>query len=504
MPILGQMLTDDTSIRKGRKRDKQVERSVWYVLWIWLMVVPVVWLLKMLRLLSDYRWEVAPVLVGVIVVQAMVEIFGDSHLVNGLGLILGTAAAYPLIVRWWNKRAIAEHNAHRAMLKFRRNWPDHTQALDLYREDSKGRPVSPRIKHAEDFGGGSCRLDLQLPRGMITRDVEAKDEALAAAYHASSAQVDANTQNASQCHITFIGRDDPLYQSSRGAEIFHEMEPGISPDTPIPVGYTSTGEIEYVTLKNNNFLIGGAPGGGKSVGVRPFLAMGAMMEHTQLWLADPKRVEFGPWAAVATRIALDQYEAVVMFEDFIGEMMNRYDYMIARGINYLPPSAEWPRLLLVVDEVAELTTPLSKEKEDKDRVAVIQNQLGRIVALGRAASCVPIICTQKPDASTIDTRTRDNIAIRLCFRCGNEHQAGTILGDDAVRNGATPHLIAKAHAGLGYMTSETGGKAKRFRSFFIDHDTDNLPASDVLAIVEKVTSARGTTPVSAPTSNREL
>lgn len=481
-----------TTAKRGalKNKDKDTDRSVWYLLWLWLIVVPFRWTVRLAQTALDYRWEISPVLLGVLVANGFVSIFGDANIIQFIGYILGTAAAYPLIAKYWSPEAREVHNAHRAMLKFVRNWPHHTKALGLTREDHKGEAVSPKIQRSTDFGGGSCRLDVKLPRGMTSEDIERKHTVLAGAYNASDVQVDQDPQNASKCSITFIGQNDPLYNDSRGAEIFHAMEPGLDPETPIPVGYVSTGETEYVTWENNNFLIGGSPGGGKSVGVRPFLTMAALSKHTQLWLADPKRVEFVPWREVAEIVTVEKEDTTLMLDKLIKEMMKRYDHMASQGTNYLPPSKQWPRIVLVVDEVAELTTPDSNDTAEKKLCTQIQNQLGRIVALGRAAGIVPILCTQKPDATTILTKTRDNIAIRLCFRCGNEHQAGTILGDDAISNGATPHLIAKKHAGLGFMTSETGGKAKRFKSFYIAHDTKDLPNSDVIKLVAKAAAWR--------------
>ena len=57
----------------------------------------------------------------------------------------------------------------------------------------------------------------------------------------------------------------------------------------------------HVTLAERNMLIGGEPGGGKSVALQLVVAHGALSPDCRLVLVDGKRVELGLWRHCAER-----------------------------------------------------------------------------------------------------------------------------------------------------------------------------------------------------------
>ena len=57
----------------------------------------------------------------------------------------------------------------------------------------------------------------------------------------------------------------------------------------------------HVTLAERNMLIGGEPGGGKSVALQLVVAHGALSRDCRLILVDGKRVELGLWRDCAHR-----------------------------------------------------------------------------------------------------------------------------------------------------------------------------------------------------------
>ena len=70
---------------------------------------------------------------------------------------------------------------------------------------------------------------------------------------------------------------------------------------PIHLGTDETGQPVHVNLAERNMLIGGEPGGGKSVALQLIVAHGALAADCKLILIDGKRVELGLWAACADK-----------------------------------------------------------------------------------------------------------------------------------------------------------------------------------------------------------
>ncbi len=77
-----------------------------------------------------------------------------------------------------------------------------------------------------------------------------------------------------------------------------------------------------------------------------------------------------------------------------------------------PPS--WPRLLVVVDEVAELTCcDLSDDRAARAAQQAASGRLGEIARLGRSVGVHLVCCTQRPDAEAIPGQLKANLAFRV-------------------------------------------------------------------------------------------
>ena len=70
---------------------------------------------------------------------------------------------------------------------------------------------------------------------------------------------------------------------------------------PVHLGTDELGRRVEVTLAERNMLIGGEPGGGKSVALQLIVAHGALSSDCRLILVDGKRVELGLWRDCAER-----------------------------------------------------------------------------------------------------------------------------------------------------------------------------------------------------------
>ncbi|MHB8510112.1 MAG: FtsK/SpoIIIE domain-containing protein [Candidatus Dormibacteria bacterium] len=78
---------------------------------------------------------------------------------------------------------------------------------------------------------------------------------------------------------------------------------------------------------------------------------------------------------------------------------------------------EWPRVVVVVDEVAELTVrDLGGDKVGRAAQQAAVGRLCEIARLGRAAGIHLIVCTQRPDAEAVPGQLKANLAGTVAFR----------------------------------------------------------------------------------------
>src|SRR5262245_65741151 len=70
---------------------------------------------------------------------------------------------------------------------------------------------------------------------------------------------------------------------------------------PIHLGTDETSQQVHVNLAERNMLIGGEPGGGKSIALQLIVAHAALAADCKLVLIDGKRGELGLWAACADK-----------------------------------------------------------------------------------------------------------------------------------------------------------------------------------------------------------
>src|SRR5215475_6857399 len=110
---------------------------------------------------------------------------------------------------------------------------------------------------------------------------------------------------------------------------------------PVHLGSDELGRRVEVTLAERNMLIGGEPGGGKSVALQLIVAHGALSADCRLVLIDGKRV-IGP--------SVD--DAIDTLHWLQGQIDERTDELLARKLRKITPDLGWPVYLVPVDEVA--------------------------------------------------------------------------------------------------------------------------------------------------------
>ncbi|MBA4866285.1 MarR family transcriptional regulator [Streptomyces sp. PSKA54] len=204
---------------------------------------------------------------------------------------------------------------------------------------------------------------------------------------------------------------------------------------------TVTGEQVTVPL-GERLLIAGRSGAGKSVASRPLLYDASEGATNALVIIDLKRVEGRLWDHRA-RVASTPRDVVDVVDELETEMLERLS-ILPKGQDTWTPTAERPRITVVVDEGAEVMTAADKvpyETETSDGKTRTVNRsalpgLESLARMGRAA-CIDLWwMTQKPTIGDgIPKQIAPQIGVSICLAVRTPAEARVVLGEDAQAKG---------------------------------------------------------------------
>lgn len=184
-------------------------------------------------------------------------------------------------------------------------------------------------------------------------------------------------------------------------------------------------------------LIAGATGSGKSVCINSFiisLLYKASPDDVKLLMVDPKVVELGIYNGIPhllVPVVTEPRKAAGALGWAVNEMEQRYKMFADRdvrnieGYNKLvetlvdePEVKKMPRIVIIIDELADLMMTAPKEVEDS---------INRIAAKARAAGIHLLIATQRPSVNVVTGVIKANIPTRIAFAVSSHIDSGTIL-----------------------------------------------------------------------------
>lgn len=206
-------------------------------------------------------------------------------------------------------------------------------------------------------------------------------------------------------------------------------------------------------------LIAGTTGSGKTELARTMIA--SLIRHqkprdVQLALFDPKWSGFAPFARaphLLFPVVRDSAEAQARLNYLVAEMERRDREMIER-----------PRIIVVIDELADLLQTCGSE---------LEATLTRLLQRGRSAGFSIVACTQKPAAKVVGSLVKANFPVRLVGRVASTDDARVAAGI-----GGTG---AEKLAGRGDFLLIAGGQVIRFQSAYITPDEiESLSARQTL------------------------
>ena len=283
--------------------------------------------------------------------------------------------------------------------------------------DQRGLVVAPRARWSARWQGRNVTLRWRMPPGVTLRDVLQRQESLEARCECSL-----RVWEEPGVLVTEVLRhripDHLSYQEMYG-----------SPRPPgrfvIGLGRGRRGAL-WVDLDScPHLLVGGMTGGGKSVFLRQaltFLCREHGPEDLHLALIDLKGgVELAHFSYLPHAIypLADSLLAAAETLERVRQELDRplREVREAASLEWGAAPPSWPRLLVVVDEVAELTCrDLGDDRAARAAQQAASGRLGEIARLERSVGVHLVCCTQRPDAEAVPGQLKANLQGTVAFR----------------------------------------------------------------------------------------
>jgi S-DNA-T family DNA segregation ATPase FtsK/SpoIIIE len=193
-------------------------------------------------------------------------------------------------------------------------------------------------------------------------------------------------------------------------------------------------EVVSDISKMPHLLIAGATGSGKSVCINTLIISilyKATPDEVKLLMVDPKVVELSVYNGIPhllIPVVTDPKKAAGALNWAVREMADRYNLFSNSGVRDITGynnkirndknASLMPNIVIIIDELADLMMTAQNEVEDS---------IGRLAQMARAAGLHLIIATQRPSVDVITGVIKANIPSRLAFAVSSGTDSRTIL-----------------------------------------------------------------------------
>ena len=242
---------------------------------------------------------------------------------------------------------------------------------------------------------------------------------------------------------------------------------------PAHVGIDEYGDQVNIGLAEKNILIGGEPGGGKSVALNLLVAHAALSCDCTLILVDGKQVELGPWRHCADTFVGPSIDNAISAFRIEQKIMNeRYQMLLDLGLRKITRDTGQDARFIVIDEYAYFSATVGTKAQQGEFAALSRD----LVARGRAAAMPVALATQRPSHQVIDPSLRDLFAYRWAFRCTTDSSSDTILSHGSAAQGYSAAAIDPEARGVSWLLSETGVPRRVKTAYLTDLEIHQVAA----------------------------
>lgn len=375
------------------------------------------------------------VLVPVVLVMGVELLLGLIHVVAQLPALLGAAAAVVWAVAWRTILAIGIPLALGAFLyglwevSFPRRATVVMRRLATRKEDKPRLRWIWRRRHTWVL---AWKMPFGVTAGKIQQERESIEQRLDCAvrvwYDRGMVWMEAGTRA-----IPETVAYHSFYRARRpdGALVFG-------------VGMGRSGRVWADLAKLPHLLVGGMSGRGKSVFLRQFLT-GLIETHgpdeMRTVLFDFKSgIEmrlFGSLGHLWHPVVSDLDDAEIALGRLDAELNRRQREIERAGVvdiaawNAKHLGAPWPRIVVVVDEFAEMSVIEGADADARKQRHSLQASFSRLLRLGRAPGIHVVVCTQRPDRDAVPGQIKANIQATIAFYVRNTINSEILLGGPA-------------------------------------------------------------------------
>lgn len=247
-------------------------------------------------------------------------------------------------------------------------------------------------------------------------------------------------------------------------DFMHDMNyKKLTSKTIVPIGQDAKGNNVYGDLaKMPHMLVAGTTGSGKSVflnGIITSLLMRNTPDDLQLFLIDPKMVEFKRFSKLHyVKYVTDTQKAITLLSKLCKEMDRRYAVMANAGsrdiddYNRRNPADRLPKLVLVIDEMADMMESTFKKS--------VESNIVRLAQKARACGIHMVLATQRPTVKVISGQIKANIPTRVCLSVMSRTDSMVVLDQIGAEN-------LQGHGDMLYLDGMNNRKPQRLQGGLI-------------------------------------
>lgn len=370
-------------------------------------------------------------------------------------------------------------------------------------------PLRKAIVDMEDAGasmlsviapaGVGVEVDVQLPSGVSTEEIQSKRRKLAENLGRHEHEVYITIPKAARTVRLWIADSGALDEPVPASPLV--IDPTATADYKngrAPWGVNLRGDAALISVFQKHILVTGLSNQGKTASLRALALWLALDPTVEFRIGDLKGI--GDWrmflglATILIEGPTDNHVMAVthMAEEVFEEMQRRI---------LAPQGTEFPPLVLIVDEAQVAYGSAAKGPDgrpyggEKATSRYFQAVKG-IHDQGRAVNVTIWEGTQDPTNQNLPKRSREGNHIRASLVLGTESQAKMALGDAAVDAGAAPHKLRQGLdkgqlvvAGDGIRMAP-GQVSENVRTHFIDEDAAVVITDRAKAMRSGVTTLR--------------
>lgn len=297
---------------------------------------------------------------------------------------------------------------------------------------------------------------VRMPKGHAPHDFERALEELAHATMADGCRV--RVHKPGWVWLDFV-LDDPLVAP------LGPPPPGPADLYGVEIGIQEDGRPWQVRLLGTHVLVAGVTGSGKGSviwsllhGLGPWIRYGMV----DAWAIDPKGgMELGIGRPLFGRFAAESYEAMAsLLEDAVGLMQRRARRLSGTTRQHVP-TVDHPMVVIVVDEIANLTA-YAPDRKLRDRFDVA---LSLLLTQGRAVGVNVVAALQDPRKEVL--RFRNLFPTKIALRLDEPSQVDMVLGDGARDRGARCDEIPESLPGVGFVRVDGMREPVRVRASYV-------------------------------------